>query len=305
MTKLLNSVEEYVALRRATGFKFRDPERLLSNFAAFASARGEEHVRAEAAVEWAHQAKSQLSRHRRLRLVTRLAEYLRADDLLHEIPPQGVFCVRVVRQAPHFFSEADVANIVARASLLPPPDSLRPKTFSTIFGLIAVAGLRISETIELLLKDFTDGGVLIRATKFRKSRFLPLHETTLAAITRYLSVRRSVATESDHLFISLRGGKLSPHTVRTAFRDLCQQAGIGSTAAGTRPRVHDLRHSFAVRSLENCPTGRDHVNRHMVALATYMGHADVASTYWYLECTPRLLRDVASACESMVKGTLS
>ncbi|HJW74247.1 MAG TPA: tyrosine-type recombinase/integrase [Thermoleophilia bacterium] len=299
---LTERVEQYVALRRATGFKFLDSERLLRGFARCAAERGEEHIRAATAVAWATEARSQSERHRRLRLVTRLAQFIRVEDPHHEIPPQDVFYARAVRPAPHIYSEQDVAKIVGYAAKLGPPGSLRPLTYSTMFGLMAVAGLRRGEALELRISDFTGDGLLIRATKFRKSRFTPLHETTITQLEHYLEARRRVAGQTDHLFVSLHRRQFSPHTVLRTFHEVCEQAGIGRTVAGTRPRLQDLRHTFAVRALERCPAGRDQVNRHMLALTTYMGHACVESTYWYLERTPQLLRDIANACDTLVAG---
>lgn len=299
---LTDEMDRYVALRRATGFKFLDAERMLRGFARFASERGEGHIRSETAVAWAGQASSKRERHVRLRCLGRFAEFLRAEDERHEIPPPNVFFARAMRPSPHIYSDEDVAKIVAHAGQLGPIGSLRPLAYSTMFGLMAVAGLRCKEVLELRIGDFTGEGLLIRDTKFRKSRFVPLHETTTGQIERYLDARRKVAGQTDHLFVSVRGSKFSQHVVRRTFREVCQRAGIGSTLAGKRPQLHSLRHTFAVRALERCPAGRDQVNRHMLALTTYMGHACVESTYWYLERTPQLLGDIAEACESFVDG---
>lgn len=299
---LMQAAKDYVALRRATGFRFRDPEHLLHSFATFAEKRNEQLIRSETAVEWAAQAPSQHRRYTRLRLLTRFALFLRAEDPRHEIPPQDVFCRRAVRPIPYLFSEHDIEGIVSCAAQLGPPGSLRPLTYSTMFGLMAVAGLRLGETLELRLGDFTGDALVIRETKYRKTRYLPLHDTSAAALERYLTVRRHIAAASDHFFVSLRHQRLSSHVVRGAFHQVCDRAGVGLTAAGTRPRLVDLRHHFAIRALQRCPAGRDQVNRHMLALTTYLGHGTVESTYWYLESTPELLRDIAAACERWAEG---
>lgn len=299
---LKQHVDRYVALRRATGFKFKDSEAALLSFARFAEERGDEVVRAETAVAWAGQAKTSQRSHDLLRVVTRFAQFLRAEDPRHELPPDRFFRPKAIRPSPHIFSEEDIARIVAYAAKLGPVGSLRPLTYSTMYGLIAVAGLRRNEAIELRIGDFTGDGLVIKGTKFNKSRFVPLHETTIAQVERYLDARRKVAGHTDHLFISLRRKQLDPHTVLMTFRDICEKAGIGRTVSGARPRLHDLRHTFAVRALERCPAGRDAVNRHMLALTTYMGHARVESTYWYLERTPQMLRDIADACEAFMTG---
>lgn len=302
MLTLTDDVERYLALRRAIGFKLVDPERVLRSFARCASDRGENHVRAETAKAWAAESRSQLERHRRLKVVARFAEFLHAEDPAHEIPPKDLFHTRQVRPTPHIFSEADIVKIVACAAKLGPAGSLRPLAYSTLFGLMAVAGLRKNEAIELRISDFTGDGLRIRETKFRKSRLVPLHESTNAQIERYLEARRRVAGQTDHLFVSLRRKKFGRHAVLMTFREVCKRAGIGGTIVGKRPRLQDLRHTFAVRALERCPTGRDQVNRHMLALTTYMGHACVESTYWYLERSPQLLSDIAGAVETFVTG---
>lgn len=299
---LTDHVERYVALRRATGFKFRDSERMLRNFAQFAAARGDNHVRSKTAVAWAGQAGSKRQRHVQLRCVGRFAEFVRAEDPSHEVPPPNVFYAKATRPAPHIYSDEDLANIVSHSAQLGPVGSLRPLAYSTMFGLMAVAGLRCNEVLALRISDFTGDGLLVRETKFRKSRFVPLHETTIAKLGCYLEARRTVAGQTDHLFVSLRRRKYSQQIVLMTFREVCDRVGIARTMAGKRPRLHDLRHTFAVRALERCPAGRDQVNRHMLALTTYMGHACVESTYWYLERTPTLLRDIADACEAFVAG---
>jgi integrase/recombinase XerD len=302
---LRQAVDDYVELRRATGFKFRDGEEMLRSFARFAAKRGEDIIRAETALAWAGQAERPHRRHMRLGVVSRFAAFLRSEDPRHEIPPPDVFPGQAVRPLPYVFSAADIAQILACAAQLSPEGSLRPLTYSTLFGLIAVAGLRIREALELRIGDFRDAGLVIRETKFRKSRFLPLHETTLAALEHYLIARRKVAGQTDHLFVSLHRRKLSAHVVRTTFHEICDRLGIGRTLAGTRPRIHDLRHRFAVAALERCPRGRAQINRHTLALTTYLGHAKVESTYWYLERTPQLLRGIATACERFLQGGAS
>jgi integrase len=300
---LQQKVEEYIALRRATGFKFRDADILLHNFVKFAAARGDRVVRSKTAIAWASLTKKQQRRAARLRIVTRLSEYLRAEDTRHELPPQNVFYAGArVRPSPHIFSEEDISRIVAQAAQLGPKGSLRPLTYSTLFGLLAVSGLRVSEATNLRFTDITRDGLLIRETKFRKSRLVPLHETTMAALERYVRARRRVAAETDHVFVSRHRRKLHNNTVLLTFRQVCERADVARTVTGAHTRVHDLRHTFAVHALERCPVGRDRVEKHMIALMTYLGHARVESTYWYLERTPRLLMDIATACEAIVPG---
>lgn len=299
LTKLLN---DYVALRRATGFKFRDSEVLLRSFVAYAEERGDRRIRAATAIEWASQTKTPQRRYTRLRTVVRFAVHLRAEDPRHELPPARLFAASPSRPTPRIFTEAEIARIVASATEVGRKSDILGKTYSTLFGLIATTGMRLSEAISLRLSDFRDEGLMIRNTKFGKSRFLPLHATTTAVLESYLRERHRFAKDTDVIFLSYRHGPLSKHAVLMMFRQVCQMAGIERDAFGKRPRIHDLRHTFAVRALERCPVGRDRVERHIVALTTYLGHTRIESTYWYLEATPRLMRDIAAACEAVLEG---
>lgn len=299
LTKLL---DEYVALRRATGFKFRDPEILLRSFVAYAEARGDRRVRAATAVKWASQTKTPKRRYTRLRTVARFTEHLRAEDPRHELPPARLFASSPSRPTPRIFTEDEIARIVSSAAEVGRKSDILGKMYSTLFGLIATTGMRLSEAISLRLPDVSDDGLMIRKTKFGKSRFVPLHATTTAVLKSYRRERRRFAKDTDVVFLSYRHGPLSKHAVLMMFRQVCEMAGIEKDAFGKRPRIHDLRHTFAVRALERCPAGRDRVERHIVALTTYLGHARIESTYWYLEATPRLMRDIAAACEAVVEG---
>jgi integrase/recombinase XerD len=191
---------------------------------------------------------------------------------------------------------------VAHAQRLGPAGSLRPHTYSTLFGLLAATGLRVAEARALLLSDIMPDGLRVRESKFKKSRLVPLHETTWAALERYLERRQRVAGNSPHLFGSRRGSKLSHTVVIQTFHKVLQAAGIPSEPGKSHPRLMDLRHTFATRALEACPDERDHVGQHLLALTTYMGHTCVASTYWYLESVPELMSDIARRCEAFVYG---
>jgi integrase len=140
--------------------------------------------------------------------------------------------------------------------------------------------MRPSEALRLELRDLTPDGLVIRESKFKKSRLLPLHNRTRAALEKYLRQRRRVAGDIPHLFASRRGGKLSHAVTVKAFHDMVKPVGIPGEPGRPRPRLMDLRHNFAVRGLESCSDGRDQVGRQMLALTTYLGHAKVESTYW-------------------------
>ena len=300
------AVQDYMALRHAAGFRCVDTQELLQSYASFAMARGDEYIRVATAVAWAMLGASPQRRHRRLRTVGLFAEHLRAEDPRHDAMPRDMFPSKVQRYPPRIFSVAEIERILRLADTLKPRGSIRPLTYRTLFGLLFVSGMRISEALRLRFEDVSDSGVIVRQTKFRKSRWLPLHASTLAALEQYLAIRRELATDDDHLFVSQqRRLPLHRGTVLVTFQTLCAKAGITGAGGARKPRLHDLRHSFAAQALARCGTNRDQVDQHMLALSTYLGHSSVQSTYWYLEQTPELLRDIATACENQFEGAHS
>jgi integrase/recombinase XerD len=160
----------------------------------------------------------------------------------------------------------------------------------------------VSEAIRLRYDDITPDGLVIRASKFRKSRLVPLHETARAGLERYLNQRRSYAPFDDHVFVSLRRKPLRVNDVETAFRAAVDKIGLKRGPGLPRPTPHSLRHTFAVRALQTCPDDRDKITKHMLALSTYLGHSEISSTYWYLEATPDLMRDISDCFEAFTKG---
>jgi integrase len=294
---LTQAINSYLAIRRAAGFQLRVVEVLLRRFAEFAAAHGETHVSARSAIEWAGQAPSTHQRCRRLDVVRIFARHVHAEDPRHEIPPTEVFPRHRPPFLPFVFTPEQVQQLLVASARLPPAGSLRPWTYCTLLSLLAVTGLRISEALALRLDDVTPDGLVISETKFRKSRLVPLHASSDAGLRNYLARRRRIAGGCNNVFVSLRGRPSIYPTVNAVFLALVRQIGLHPGPGHRGPRIHDLRHSFAVRALEACPTDRLQVAAHMLALSTYMGHAKLASTYWYLRATPHLLADVADACE--------
>ena len=302
---LMQAVDSYLAVRRMAGFGLVSIEPYLRHFARFATARGETNVATATAIDWASLAPSEAQRHYRLQIVVRFARFMAAEDSRHQIPPSGLFRGRRQRPIPYIFSEDEIQQLLVEARRLGPRGTLRPHTYSTLFGLLAVTGMRISEARSLHIKDLTADGLIIRQAKFHKSRLLPLHETTRAALERYLDHRQHVAGADPHLFVTRRHGKLSRTVVTQTFRQVLKAAGIPRESGRRRPRLMALRHTFAVRSLEQAPETRDHIGRHTLALTTYMGHTTVSSTFWYLERTPQLMVDIALTCEAFIYGEIS
>jgi integrase len=298
---LSQTVDRYLAVRRSLGFKLTNVEIYLNSFAQFAAARGDTHITVRSAIDWASQSKSESQRATRLNTVVRLAQFSQAEDTRHEVPPDNVFCRHRNRPRPYIYTQQEIQALMTEALKLNPVNSLRPHLYNTLIGLLAATGLRISEALSLRFDCITKEGLVIRETKFHKTRLLPLHETTRGALERYVMVRKKIDFADDHLFVSRKRRRLSKSAVYTTFHQLLIAAGISNKPGQPRPRLIDFRHTFATTSLADCPNSRDHVGSHLLALQTYMGHAHVGCTYWYLENTPHLMRDIAQACSLFVE----
>jgi integrase/recombinase XerD len=298
---MLSAVDAYLALRRSTGFAMLNAQYLLKSFAGFAAARGESHVRVQTAIDWAALGPSVAQRDARLRAVCRFVRVMRIEDPCHEEPPAHYFGARKRRRLPHIYSAQEIGLLIAAALRLPPEHDLRPQTYATLIALLAATGLRISEALKLNVADITPDGLLIRQTKFRKTRLVPLHDTAAAGLARYLR-QRGPRSGDDPVFIDRHGRWLRYWAVKPTFDRLVSRAGIKAAPHSPRPRLHDLRHTFAVRALQASPSGRAGIGQHMVALATYLGHVNIYSTYWYLEATADLMRDIGAAGEAFLLG---
>jgi integrase len=298
---MIPAVETYLAMRRAAGFALSNTAYLLRSFARFAADHHETHIRTATAIDWASKSGSVAQRHTRYQTVCRFARYVQLEEPRHESPPPNYFGYRKTRRLPHIYSSIEIDRLLLAATQLPPPDSLRPHTYTTLISLLAATGLRISEALGLVVSDMTPDGLLIRKTKFQKTRLVPLHETTVAGLRRYLTRRRRMPSGADHVFISNSGQPLAYPAVHHVFRQLLKSANL-LPSGGRAARLHDMRHTFAVRALESSPAGRQRIGQHMVALATYLGHVNIDATYWYLETTPELLGEIAAAGESFLCG---
>ena len=302
---LIDGAYRYIELRRSLGFKLRKTSRHLASFVDYAAKSGDMHVRIETALAWAKATSStQDSYYRRLQEVALFARFLHAEDRRHEVPQHRLFYRSRSRPAPYIFSADEVARILAaardlRATRLNP---LKPHTFEMLFGLPAATGLRISEALKLQLDDIlTDGVLHIRATKFNKNRLVPLHPSVMARLDAYLRIREHHYGGMGGVFLTECGQPLPDRTARGVFHEVLRRAAI-APGRSRRPRLHDLRHTFATRVLEQCAAGREEVARDFVALSTYLGHGNIKHTYWYLEATPELMGDIAAAAETLVAG---
>jgi integrase len=297
-----DAVAAYLALRRTAGFAMANAEYLLDSFARFATERNEIHVRTQTAIDWAIQAPSAAQRDERLKAICRFAHHLRFEDGRHELPPANYFRCRKTRRMPYIYSSNEIRRLLEAAGRLGPRGTMRAHTYTTLIALLASTGLRVSEALGLKFADITNDGLVIRETKFRKTRLVPLHDTAAAALRRYLICRRQLGAGDDHVFVGGHGRQLPYQAVHRTFKTLLKAANLWPAPGRHRPRLHDLRHAFAVRALQTSPPGRSRIGQHMVALATYLGHVNIYATYWYLEATAELLSDIAGAGETFMSG---
>jgi integrase/recombinase XerD len=304
---MIGAVEGYIKLRRRAGFKMASAECLLQSFACFAAKRRETLIRMQTAIDWAALGPSVSQRDARLKEVCRFARHMRAEDDRHELPSANYFGYRKKRPVPHIYSLCEINRLIEAALRLRPKGglALRPQTYATLLALLASTGLRVSEALGLLHTDVTADGLLIRETKFRKNRLVPLHDTAKIGFDRYLARRRQVSSADDHVFIGDHGRALPYHAVHETFKTLLREANLWPAPGRPRPRLHDLRHTFAVRALQVSQSGRTRVNQHMVALSTYLGHVNIYATYWYLDAAADLMRDIADVGEAYMRGAQS
>jgi integrase/recombinase XerD len=216
------------------------------------------------------------------------------------LPPANHFGYRKRRRVPYIYSASEINRLIEATDQLGPAGALRSRTYAALLSLLVATGLRISEALALRFADITPDGLLIRETKFRKTRLVPLHDTAVAGLERYAVCRRRAGSGNDHAFVGSSGRPLQYQAVQSTFKTLLGTAGLWPAPNGRHPRLHDLRHTFAVRALQASPAGRRRIGQHMVALATYLGHVNIYATYWYLEATADLLRDIADTGETFM-----
>jgi integrase/recombinase XerD len=294
-------VELYIALRRSCGFAFKSSGDLLRTFAAFSDAKGLSYLKAQTAIEWAGQTPFIHNRARRLGDVIRFARYLRAEDQRHQLPPPVFGREKQPRPVPYIFSTENIERLIRAAATSGYP-TLRRHTYSTFFALLACTGLRVSEAINLRYDDITPDGLIVRRSKYGGSRLVPLHESAHAALARYLERRRPYAPFDDHVFISLRKKPLRLDDIHHAFNVAARKIGLPRGPRKRSPCPHSLRHTFVTRALEACSDNRDHITAHTVALSTYVGHTLIQNTYYYMEATGPLLKQIAQRSEAFLYG---
>jgi integrase len=293
MSPLRQALADYLTLRRALGYKLERPEKLLGQFISYLEAVGADTVTTEHALAWARLPSNGNSNWwaHRLSVVRVFAAYLHTVDPAAEVPPTDLLPWHPRRASPYLYSDDDVAALIDAATTL--RSSLRVATYQTLLGLLAVTGMRVGEAIRLNRDDFDHevGLVTVHFGKFGKTRELPLHPTTVDALSRYRRQRdrHQPPPTTPALFISPAGTRLLYCNVHATFRQLRSRAGLSPGAGSSRPRIHDLRHSFAVRTLLEAYRDGHDVQHRLALLSTYLGHVDPGATYWYLSAAPELL----------------
>jgi integrase/recombinase XerD len=303
MKPLRKATEDYITLRRSLGFKLRGMATGLADFVSFLEQKAAPYITAALALEWAIQPSDHQPSDwaKRLGWVRVFARHWSATDVRTEIPPDGLLPFRPQRAHPYLYTEDEIQRLLVAAKRLPPTGGLRPWTYHCLFGLLAVAGLRISEAINLKRHDVDLGqGLLtIRQTKFNKTRLVPLHGSTCDVFTEY-AVRRDrlVPTPASPCFLLNDHGRcLEISAVHRTFYDLSRQTGLRGPADHTGPRLHDFRHRFAVNTLIQWYRASEDIERRMPVLSTFLGHAHAADTYWYLSVHPELMGLATSRLE--------
>lgn len=300
MKTLRKALDRYLAFRRSLGFKLRDHACGLPKFLAFLHTQGAEFITTELALAWAQQPShaSAAFKAKRLGIVRAFARYLSATDPRTQIPPQGLLPAQPQRAQPYIYSHEEILDLIQEASRLQPPGGLRAHTYSTLLGLLAVTGMRVSEIVALARADvdLKEGVLTVRRSKFNKTRLLPLHKSTQRKLQAYARRRDEVipVRTSDSFFISDRGVRLDPCIVRYTFVRISRRIGLRKATDSHGPRLHDLRHAFAVRTLINWYRSGINPEQRLPLLSAYLGHVKVSDTYWYLSAVPELLGAVSN-----------
>jgi integrase/recombinase XerD len=299
MSALRAAIERYLALRRRLGYTLRDVASGLRAFAAFAESEGACRVTTDLALRWATRStcRDVATVGTRLQMVRGFARWRSATDPHTEVPPANLVPTRYQRKPPYVYRDEQIAQLLRAAAHLPSPAGLRGLTYVTLFGLLVATGLRIAEVVGLDEADVNleDGILTLRRTKFGKSRLVPVHPSTVAALAAYARTRDRLVPRrlTDAFFVSERGARITHETARYTFARVSGQIGLRAPVHGHHyghgPRLHDLRHRFAACTLVDWYRAGVNVEQRLPYLATYLGHVHVNDTYWYLEAVPELL----------------
>jgi integrase len=306
MSSLEQHLNEYLAVRRAMGYKLARAGKLLPQFTAWMAEREQDLITTKLALGWATSPPASESNWHRQRLTTvrGFALHLHAIDPSHEVPPADLLPVRPRRAVPYLYTDAEILALLDSAGVIPTPH--RAATMGTLIGLLAVTGMRVGEAIRLDRSDIDLANRLltVRDSKFGKSREVALHPSTITALRSYLtrSDRPGPSEPTMAVFTSAAGTRLSYCNVHLAFKRIVAHAGLRPRSVNCRPRPHDLRHTFAVNTLLDAYRTSEDPARTLPLLSTYLGHVHPGSTYWYLQAAPELLALASERLERRLQG---
>lgn len=295
MNQLRKAVQDYLVMRRGLGFKLAKHEGWLREFVSFLAGKRSSRITVNLALEWAtlNADHKQYDWAARLSTVRGFARHWSATDSSTEVPPLGLLPYRPPRAQPYFYSDQEIRALLKAAKNRTSIDPLRPWTYYCLFGLLAVTGLRLGEALNLRTEDmdWSEGILTIRGAKFGKSRLVPLHASTCKVLADYVKRRdrRWGARTEGHLLVNKNDNRLDKGEVHRTFYTLSRQIGLRAVNASRGPRLHDFRHRFAVQTLLHWYRNGEDPRRRLPVLSTYLGHAHVTDTYWYLTGTPELL----------------
>ncbi|KVV46731.1 hypothetical protein WK92_24480 [Burkholderia ubonensis] len=297
MKTLRNLLAEYLATRRALGFTLQSDGNGLKTFVSFMERQRADYITTSLAVAWAQEPRSvQPARwNRRLSIVRSFARYCSAFDARTQVPPTNLIPGLYVRPRPYPFTDSDIEHLLQEALNLQPETGLRRWTFYSLFGLLSVSGLRFCEARDLAVDDvdLANGILVIHSSKFGKSRFVPLHASSVRVLSDYLERRQRFleahSIETTCVFVNDRGTRLSHDQAIDTFQRLLRKNGVSVNEAGRKPHLHDLRHHFATQTLLRWYRDGKEIDRQLPVLSAYLGHVEIRDTYWYMSARPELL----------------
>lgn len=309
MITLREAVLDYLTLRRNLGFKLRRAGKLLPTFVTFMEQRCASYITAKLALDWAQQSSTVQPTEwaYRLSIVRTFARYRSATDPRTQIPPEGLLPFRPKRARPYLYTTEEIESLLRAALSLPAKEGLRPWTCHCLFGLLTVTGLRLGEArnLELPDVDLKTAVLTIRSGKFGKSRLIPIHSSTCRVLANYIERRDrlwAARPVSPYLFVSNRGNRLDNKNIHRTFYALSRQIGLRGQNDSRGPRLHDLRHRFAVMTLLRWYQAGEDAERRLPILSAYLGHVHVSDTFWYLSAWPELMREAMSRLERRWEG---
>lgn len=308
MKPLTKAVRDYLTMRRGLGFKLQKHETALREFLLFLERKNSAAITVKVALEWAtrHENQKPYEWAARLSIVRGFTRHWSATDPSTEIPPFGLLPFQPPRARPYFYSNLEIQKLLKAAKARPSVDPLRPWTYYCLFGLLAVTGLRLGEALNLQNEDmdWSEGILTIKGAKFGKSRLVPLHRSTCKVLADYMRRRddRFGARAAGPFLVNKNNNRLDKGEVHRAFYLLSRQIGLRALNASHGPRLHDFRHRFAVETLLCWYRSGEDPKRRLPILSTYLGHAHVTDTYWYLTGTPELLGAAAKRLEKRWEG---